>query len=118
MPVYDYKCESCEHVEENMFFLCVADMEEAEAKGIRCPECDGTMRKLPARFSTEYGKVADSRGQMYPGSKEERRKMMADRYRKRNKRLENLPPDQQERMKRLFRKYNVRKTPPSDPKTL
>jgi len=117
MPVYDYKCE-CGHIEENVFFLTIDEMEEAEEVGVKCPACGGCMSKLPSRVGVEFGVVHDARGQAYPGSKVERRRMMAKRYKKRNKRLENLPPDQKKRMKKFFDKHNVKKTPPSDTKML
>lgn len=34
MPVYEYKCENCNHIFEKLVFA-------SDSEGIECPKCDG-----------------------------------------------------------------------------
>ena len=43
MPIYDFKCESCGHVEEDYF------MELHDTRTVTCPECKAGMTRLPGR---------------------------------------------------------------------
>jgi putative FmdB family regulatory protein len=45
MPLYDYKCESCEHAEE---VLCSYD----DPRELPCPKCGGTMHRQIGAPST------------------------------------------------------------------
>lgn len=47
------------------------------------------------------------------GSDTWERKVMQDRYKKRNERLDSLPSEQKEGMKKFFNKFGVNKTAPS-----
>lgn len=43
MPIYEFKCETCEHCFEKLFF-------EGDEKYVACPECGG--KKLTKMMST------------------------------------------------------------------
>ncbi len=43
MPIYEYKCEECGHVFEELIFHESATME--------CPKCSGKVRKLMSPFN-------------------------------------------------------------------
>lgn len=119
MPVYDFVCRGkdggCGHEERNVFFITVAEYEEAVKDGYKCPKCGQDMMQILGGFKQEFAPTHDVRGKKYPGSKREMRQMMKKRYDERNKRLDNLPPDQKKRMKRFFNKHGIRRTPPSEP---
>lgn len=51
MPVYDFKCLECQHIEEEVFF---ANWRRAE-KPQHCPECGAEMERLYP--SQRYGMV-------------------------------------------------------------
>ncbi|MEE9609889.1 MAG: zinc ribbon domain-containing protein [Desulfatiglandales bacterium] len=48
MPVYEYKCEKCDHIFEKLLFH--------EDEKVLCPKCAGGVQKLMSAFSIE---VAD-----------------------------------------------------------
>ncbi len=57
MPMYDYKCKSCEHVMEE---LCSSGVNH-----IDCPECKSTMERIWTKSPTQFRKIIP----MYPGAK-------------------------------------------------
>lgn len=115
MPVYDFLCHSCGYLLENEVLTMEEYMAQKELGGLPCPECPELMRIKPGRISIQFGKVTDHRGQEFPGGKRERRQLMEKRYKKRNKRLEQLPPEQKEKMVKFMERRNVRRTAPADP---
>lgn len=45
MPIYEYKCDECGHVFEEIIFH--------ETEKIECPKCSGQVHKLMSQFSIE-----------------------------------------------------------------
>jgi len=43
MPIYEYKCEECGHVFEELTFH--------DGEAIECPRCSGKVRKLMSSFN-------------------------------------------------------------------
>lgn len=109
MPTYDFICKSCGHVEDDVY-MPLKEYKES----IQCPKCDEPMVHKIVNVSFGFG-ASIVRGNKYPGSKRGMRKMMEKRYAKRNKKLEALPPEQKEGMRKFFNKMGVRKTPPTEP---
>jgi len=45
MPIYEYKCDECGHVFEELIFH--------ETEKLECPKCSGKVHKLMSSFSFE-----------------------------------------------------------------
>lgn len=46
MPLYNYQCDACEHVQEKVLILRVS--EEADERPAKCPSCgaEGSMQRV------------------------------------------------------------------------
>jgi hypothetical protein len=113
MPTFDFLCD-CGFGAEISVTVVENDVIDEDG-GIECPQCEGTMKKLPSVLNYQFAKVPNSRGKLQPGGKRELRQMMQRRFRKREERLESMPKYMQDRMVKFMEKYNVRRTPPPAP---
>lgn len=117
MPLHDFLCDpeegGCGHKIENQP-LTFEEFDKFKADGQPCPECSKAMLQLwgSCRFHFPT-RVTDSG--LVPTSKRGKAQLMENRYRKRNARLESLPPDQKSRMEKFFSCRGIRKSPPSEP---
>lgn len=115
MPLHDFLCDpdmgGCGNVEEN-WAMKFAEFDDFKAAGCPCPECGHEMRQVFSTCRFHFPSVNTGKG-IKPTSKRGQMQQMEQRYKKRNERLEKLPPDQKARMEKFFERRGVRKTPPS-----
>lgn len=118
MPIYDFICPECDYLIENVYATYQEFDDIKAAGGIPCQLCPAMMHTKPVMFNVQFAKVRNSKGKLQPGDKRGLRKMMEERYRKRNERLEAMPKPQQERFIKFMERMGVRKTAPSSPDTV
>lgn len=103
MPFYDFQCEKCglQYQDVLLTFSQKQDFLKEECPG--CGECklQSDLRNVRLAYIPK------------DGSPEFERRVMQDRFKKRNERLDALPPENQAKMKQFFNKYGINKTAPS-----
>jgi hypothetical protein len=99
MPLYVMECDKCGCVEEAL---------------IPAERFDGWKESLPECMCNECGNVglhiricAPTR---VPGGKREYNRMMKERFKKRNKRIQSMPKENRERFKDFIRERNIKRS--------
>ena len=95
MPIYEFTCDSCG---------MEVDIELPVDKcsdSIDCPQCDSKLRRA-FRTAPKVRFIGE-------GWPDKDRIDLKAKYKKRNARIENMPPANQKKMKKFMDDYNVKK---------